>query len=205
MTCVLVVGTPRSGTSCIAGVLHHLGVRMTLRNYPEPHAINPKGFYEDREMLQALVQSSGWITEATFAGRHQQIAEKRAAFPLLQKAIAERTAAGVLWGCKSLLAADGVFRQAYTGTLLVVRALRSPDAIRASSIAAMVGLERRSVAGMVERADQCVIELDSPTLTVAFEDMTANPEREVGRIAAFVGLPVSRTAVEFVEPSLRHH
>lgn len=205
MTCVFVVGTPRSGTSCIAGVLHHLGVRMTLNEYPEPHAINPKGFYEDREMLRVLVRSDGWITEPTFAGRHRQILEKRAAFPLLQAAVAERTAAGVLWGCKSLLAADGVFRRAYTGPLLVVRALRSPGAIRASAIAAMGGVERRPVADMVERANQCVVELDSPTLAVSFEDMTANPEREVGRIAAFVGLPVNRAAVEFVEPSLRHH
>ena len=205
MTCVLVVGTPRSGTSCIAGVLHRPGVRIPLNASSEPHAINPKGFYEDREMLRVLVRSDGWITETTFAGRHRQILEKRSAFPLLQAAVAERTAAGVLWGCKSLLAADGVFRRAYTGPLLVVRALRSPDAIRASAIAAMGGVERRPVAGMVERANQCVTELDSPTLTVAYEDMTANPELEVGRIAAFVGLPVNPTAVEFVDASMRHH
>lgn len=205
MTCVLVVGTPRSGTSCIAGVLHHLGVRMTLKEYPEPHAMNPKGFFEDREMLQAMMQSCNWIAETSFAGRHRQVAERQANSPLLRKAISDRTSAGVPWGCKSLLAADGVFRKAYDGPLLIVRAFRSPDAIRASSIVAMGGLERRPVAAMVERANQCVAELDSPTLTVAFEDLTANPEREAVRIAEFVGRPAVREAVEFVDPSLRHH
>ncbi len=48
--CILVLGVPRSGTSCVAGILHHLGVSMTA-----PDCIggatdaNPKGFFSDTE------------------------------------------------------------------------------------------------------------------------------------------------------------
>lgn len=201
--CVLVVGTPRSGTSCVSGVLHHLGVRMTPREFPPPHLINPKGFFEDRELLAAMEAANDWTTATRFADLHRQVSEKRAAEPRLRALIEERSAPGVLWGCKSLLSADSVFRRLHGGPIFVVRTTREPAAIEASTRKATGG--PRDVASLIRRADACVAALDSPTLVVPFEAMTGEPPQWVARIAEFVSLPVATEAVSFVDASLRHH
>lgn len=48
MTCIIVLGCFRSGTSAVAGTLHHLGIFMG-ENFDEPNKNNPKGFFEDIE------------------------------------------------------------------------------------------------------------------------------------------------------------
>lgn len=50
MTGVIVLGTHRTGTSAIAGVLHKLGVNMGDDMYME-HPSNPAGHYEDKAFL----------------------------------------------------------------------------------------------------------------------------------------------------------
>jgi hypothetical protein len=64
--CVMVLGMHRTGTSTVAGVLHHLGVSMGNRLMP-PTDDNPKGYYEDEdfyELNQKFVDS--WKAENVF-------------------------------------------------------------------------------------------------------------------------------------------
>lgn len=51
MTCILVLGTGRCGTSAIAGALHKLGVNMGAEFMPADEN-NPHGTYEDLELFQ---------------------------------------------------------------------------------------------------------------------------------------------------------
>lgn len=51
MTCIIVVGCFRSGTSIIAGVLHHLGIPMG-KKFDEPNQNNMFGFWEDVEFKE---------------------------------------------------------------------------------------------------------------------------------------------------------
>lgn len=48
--CVVVLGLHRSGTSSVAGVLHHLGVNMGDKMLP-PDDKAPTGYYEDQDFL----------------------------------------------------------------------------------------------------------------------------------------------------------
>ena len=48
MTCVIVLGCYRSGTSAVAGILHHSGVFMG-RDFDPPAEANRRGFFEDLE------------------------------------------------------------------------------------------------------------------------------------------------------------
>ncbi len=48
--CILVLGTHRSGTSMVAGILHHLGVNMGDEMKPA-HPTNPAGHFEDMDFL----------------------------------------------------------------------------------------------------------------------------------------------------------
>ena len=52
-TCIFVFGQESSGTSCVAGVLHTMGVHMG-NQFPGPNAANPKGHFEDITFVRSL-------------------------------------------------------------------------------------------------------------------------------------------------------
>jgi len=49
---IIVVGPNRSGTSMVAGVLHHLGIHMGFDLMIGEAKENPAGYYEDREVMK---------------------------------------------------------------------------------------------------------------------------------------------------------
>ncbi len=59
---VLVIGVPRSGTSCVAGVLHHLGVPMGERVIPA-NRWNPRGFFHDIDFEVAFAAGADAVRE----------------------------------------------------------------------------------------------------------------------------------------------
>ena len=52
---VIVLGVYGSGSSAVAGILHHLGVMMGEKLIPATPA-NPKGHFEDAEFRRMLYQ-----------------------------------------------------------------------------------------------------------------------------------------------------
>ena len=61
---VAVLGPFRGGTSCVAGLLHRLGVHMGNRFSP-PRPSNPKGFYEASHLKRLCIRSykEPWLRE----------------------------------------------------------------------------------------------------------------------------------------------
>lgn len=57
--CITVIGTHRSGTSALAGVLHRLGVRMFDKQI-QPDRHNPLGFWEDAELVELNRRIVNW-------------------------------------------------------------------------------------------------------------------------------------------------
>lgn len=66
MNAIFVIGVPRSGTSCICGILHRLGVRMTLNEFIPASNANPTGFYEDKEILKIISFAELCPTNGTY-------------------------------------------------------------------------------------------------------------------------------------------
>src|ERR1700686_2628559 len=61
-TALVVLGMHRSGTSALAGMLHHLGVALGERLMPASPD-NPRGYWEHSEIVDAdqrLMASLGW-------------------------------------------------------------------------------------------------------------------------------------------------
>ena len=56
MTCVIVLGPPRCGTSAIAGLLHLLGAHMGDELMEPMAGVNPKGFYEDMDFVRMHIK-----------------------------------------------------------------------------------------------------------------------------------------------------
>ena len=57
--CVMVIGVQRSGTSCVAGVLHRLGVNMGEGYFQQGDKNNQKGYWEDRRWQKINKDISG--------------------------------------------------------------------------------------------------------------------------------------------------
>lgn len=56
MTCVIVLGLPRSGTSAMGGALQAMGVHMGDHLMPAMAGVNDKGFFEDEEFVNLHVR-----------------------------------------------------------------------------------------------------------------------------------------------------
>lgn len=61
--CYAVVGTSRSGTSATSGILHCLGINMGSMLMSPIENINPKGFFEDLELLAYHKEMYGEIPD----------------------------------------------------------------------------------------------------------------------------------------------
>jgi hypothetical protein len=79
---IVVVGPGRCGTSCVAGVLHHLGVFMGSRLAPA-NASNPSGHWEDCDFLELNVAFLEHIIgRAEWAQGVRQVVERRTALQI---------------------------------------------------------------------------------------------------------------------------
>lgn len=202
--CILVLGTPRSGTSCIAGIVHHLGVPMGTR-LMEADEWNPAGYFQDEDFEDILHEALGgwvfpdWATSTPnlngkYARRIKQLAETRAA-------------SGEIWGVKSnrlifFLSA----LKAGAENLLVIRTSRPLQ----HSIASW--LERAGDAPTVKVPIECMAHAIEnglkqcgivPALTVEFDTLIDQPQATVQQIATAIGFPLTQAAVDFVDPKLR--
>jgi len=100
---VVVFGMHRSGTSAVAGMLHALGVNMGGR-FLEPDAGNPKGYWEDLDMVMlnvGLLRVAGgnWLDPPL--GRHIANAHQHLAGQMGRVMVAKvKRAEGRPWGWK---------------------------------------------------------------------------------------------------------
>jgi len=202
----IVVGLHRSGTSAVAGVLHHLGINMGLELMPANDS-NLRGFYEDmvayrlhQQMIgpweRPLVRVTPELREqyhAYFREResyydHNGLKDPRLCYLLpetLQRVSPQNTK--IITTYRSL--------RASAKSIAERQALSIEDALR---VAGEYDLER---ARSLHEAE----ELGIPILDVLYNQLVSDPARVVGVIAGFVGMDVTEEAVEFIEPGLRHY
>jgi hypothetical protein len=205
MTAILVIGTPRSGTSCVAGILHHLGVPMGERLMPADEW-NPAGYFQDEDFEDILHEAVGawvfpdWQTSkpnlnGKFARQIRQLA-------------AERSAQYPLWGVKStrlvffwnaLKAGAGEMKDIKTQ-----RPIEDSIASWESQTECGDGHEenpiRRMSRALALGAKQMNI---TPHLTVDYNELLSDTGAIVQQIADVAGVPVTQAAIDFVNADLR--
>ncbi len=216
---ILVIGAGRSGTSCVAGVLHTLGVRMGIEEHligPHPE-FNPKGHFEDRCFHSFLAEVR--------ANEHRGGATG-AQWTELQRLLAEHQQ-GPVWGLKDAsLVHPGEWVAAAAAPdygLRVVAVHRRFDGIVASrqrhaneGQGATYSEAVASTLRHLEAMGGTLRRLGAryPVYHVQYEEMVKNPGEEVWALAHFVyaGLSwscldegVVAQAVAFVDPELRHY
>lgn len=95
MTCIIVLGTPRSGTSVVAGMLNIMGVHMGDELLPPMVGVNDMGFFEDVEFLEAHILLMGSHEDPKVDFQPTRETEAR-----YKRLIAARERDHKLWGVK---------------------------------------------------------------------------------------------------------
>lgn len=187
MSCVIVLGCFRSGTSAVAGILHKLGVHMGDSFDPPSHA-NPEGFFEDL-VFKKLVEE--WSVGKDVKG--------------LVKINSEiRNAEHKLWGVKfpKLCVLLNQFIP-LTETDCKVIVCRRPKEDICNSMAKAIGYSSGDqykvlVDYYVSRMEASLADFSGPKLEVDFASIVSDPKKEAERIAEFVGLPLNEEALNHV-------
>jgi len=202
---ITVIGLHRGGTSAVAGVLHHLGVHMGDDLLPpSPH--NPKGYFEDRKFVELHDQIIG-----DWKDPQVNFEPYREAYTAL---VRERERQHELWGIK-----DPRMCFIFSYFARIARGCRAISVCRdprlcAESLFARGGhtLEEAAVISWnywhakYRQLDNFPCRTEQGRYTfVDYEQLLADPEYVVREIAAFVGLEPTQEAIDFVDPTLRHH
>ncbi|MEZ5286328.1 MAG: sulfotransferase [Vicinamibacterales bacterium] len=218
-TVICVLGMHRSGTSTVTRVLDDLGVYLgPAHHLMKPRADNPVGFYEhqlltDRndEILWELRGSwfnppsmpEGWIEAPVLAPIRSRAVE----------VLAEDFGGRELVGWKDPRTCLTLpFWRPLLGSVRAVLVIRHPSDI-ARSLQAREGfsLEASTQLWFAYMSAALRHTADIPRLVVRYDDLLDDPDREVPRLARFVGCPddsllVPAAAAHAAEHSvLRHH
>ena len=190
-TRIAVLGVYRSGSTAVAGALHHLGVDMGAPYF--------EGFYESAGLSKQLRK---WFDEPRLVEKVGSAKRVR----VLADWIREREAGGVRWvGMKhpllSLCGEDIV--QAWGAETKFIRCCRPLD----DSIDSLKRLGR-SVDGahlqgtLMTALDKFFAEREH--LAIEFADLMSNPRREVERLVQYLQIEADeakiQAAVSFIEP-----
>tara|TARA_Y100000034_G_scaffold103692_1_gene129559 strand:+ start:30688 stop:31395 length:708 start_codon:yes stop_codon:yes gene_type:complete len=211
---IIVMGCYRTGTSAVAGILHHLGVNMGS-NFQEPNEANPKGYFEDPDFLeanrevheanQAMQKMSGTDVRCVEAERRINKATKKWRELVCQK-YGPSGLNSALWGFKDPkfclvassvmygpLTTDGIsFRKAAK----IIWIHRDVDETVMSIIKSLGlhGLDadpnkwRAFVNHYVNRTINYMACHEGPSLDINLPGLLTNPRVVINQIAGFVGV-----------------
>ncbi len=203
MNCFLVLGTPRSGSSLVAGILHRLGSHHFGEFLPADVA-NPTGFYEDLDLVN-LLGHVNFPRPARLHDLHVWHHRRNADLP---RALQARCAAGVDWGVKSLdvTIAFELFARHCPCPIKIVRMQCALEKSRASARRVWGNHKLVDIlAARLEQISPCLAAL--PTLEVDYDALLAYPLDAVVSVATFTGHAepaAMKEALAFVQPSLRN-
>jgi hypothetical protein len=215
LLCILILPLPRSGSSMVAGILHHLGVDMGPCKGPD--IANPAGYFED---VRFLGLHRAW-------SRRYQTSRKQAQLkmppwePPLNETDLGRYARLIrvceqrpCWGVKDpeFCYYARHFASILRHRILVISTIRNVHAA-AASLGTVRGFSPLDCTMIIEeyarRQSETLHELATrgfpPALTIDYDEAIGNPEFIVKLIANYVDLPVTAAATAFISPELRRY
>lgn len=186
---ILVTGVPRSGTSAVSGVLHHLGIPMG-RSTPGDEW-NAKGYYHDldfegaiQEILRYPFPKFGAFVECPAISN---IAKKRSG----------------LWGFKSnrICYCLPSLLDAVDEVKIITTYRPLDESIQSYSARSRIPLDAadKQIKNVAEAIEKTI----NPGLIVPYHNLLDSPVEWVGKIADFVSLPVRQEAIKWIDKDLR--
>ncbi len=208
MKTVIVLGMHRSGSSLVAGILHHLGVNMG-RRLLGPKFDNPKGFYENLNFLylnERLLHSAGgtWYNPPSA----ERIKELDKAYSTIIKTLVDQEKSE-LWGWKDPRTVITLpLYMSYVKQPCFVVVHRNPLAIamslhRRDGFSVEEGLTLFSV--YTNRLAKWLLRWPKiDRLHLQYEQCIAEPQAMIDRIKEFIGISTNRNPIHLVDKRLNH-
>lgn len=223
-TCYLVIGTPRSGTSMVAGVLHKLGVIMGERigdnpdgspryDFDDPDDWNIKGYFQDAAFVNLFQEAYGFVFPDTAPALSATLRQRLRALVAARNAAA--VAAGTDWGVKEPHLAyclpQFVNACQLVGTTVKIIATQRDVARSAASWAFRTGDDLTEATRKINAVrTRAVAAFQAGGFSTAngnlivgnFDDFIERPRVAVRVLAAFVGRPSNEDAETFPDGTL---
>jgi hypothetical protein len=191
MSCVIVLGCYRSGTSAAAGVLHYLGVFMG-ENFDLPNENNVKGYYEDIEFKNFHKKfDSG------------ELDKNPSLMDSYSELIKSRESLNKIWGLKDPLLCTNLSnftRNLNTDHKMIVCRRPIEEIYKSLAISFKENKMERFkplVEFYVERMNFQIYNYNGKILEINYEEIS-NPINYVEKIANFVNLPVNKESLSHV-------
>lgn len=231
--CILVLGLPRSGTSMIAGILHHLGVFMGNQLTPADKR-NPNGFFENLHFINFHARATSTMTFTDIVNTWKRV-QNGETFPLNKdvdearrsavresyKAIISITAQGhEYWGIKdprliipNLLDDFFVFAEGIVDDVRIIYIKRNSESI-AKSLLSVTDKKytldelREIVVWTQDHIKKRLTNLNVPRMYFEYERVLKEKEKHVNRIMHFCKIDEysrMQNAVDFIDPNLRKY
>jgi hypothetical protein len=215
---VCVLGMHRSGTSAVARMLGLLGVHLGAADRMLPPAPdNPKGFWEHRELVaindEILGRFDGsWDSPPALPDQWETSARLEDLRARARDVIDTELAGSALWGWKDpRTCLTLAFWQTLLPSLQHVVCVRDPLAVaRSLHRRQAFSIQKTSTLWTAYTASACRQSSGRPRLVMFFEDLMSDPERELSRLARFVGAPDRLAGAlegmkDFLDESLYRH
>ena len=199
--CLVILGVPRSGTSAVAGVLHHLGVFMG-EQFNRPNNANPKGFFEDLEVVELHNKflDNGKFPETTIL---TEDTEKMSSYKEFAR---KRESLGRVWGFKDRLT-PFVFHitKKHIDNLRIItteRPFHESVCSWTTQFNVHVSTAKKDIADALYARDMALSEFAGRVLRVSYHELVNETEKTVKRIARFANVPATKEAIDFIDPKL---
>lgn len=204
-TCVIILAGHRTGSSALAGLVKRLGVFMGHK-FVGKTEFNQRGHYEDVAFLRLHKRIVGnWKRPCVDFEPFREP---------YTKLVRERERNFPLWGFKDprFCYVFPYFQQIAQSKLVVISLFRNIGATE-KSLMARKGKPRINVSEpQAAKIARCYRDAQwlarntysGPVLPVLYGRLVECPMDEAARIAKFIGVPVTESAIEFIDSRLKH-
>lgn len=187
---ILVLGTPRSGTSCVAAILYNLGIDIGKR-IKCGDIWNPIGYYQDEDIEDILHQELGYWQFPRWSGLQSS--------DIIRQWAIDRADENIVWGVKSNRLV--YYLQSFldgAGPTKIMLTRRDIEHSKASW-RERSGNEPDPVINIAEAIPAALEACNvRPALIVDYDELVEHPIFEVTRIARVCGMPVTSQAINIV-------
>ena len=163
---IIVISSPRSGSSTLAGILHHLGVDMG-EHYVRPDMGNPTGYFEDAEIVHNDMKNYEDDREEWEKNFRELVKDRKHPWGFKTPTL-----------CATIREVREILEEEYNPTYIYLkRNLR--DTAKALESHHNLKNARQHVRN---QQDNIKANLPKDTLTIKFEDLTTHPKETIAQL-----------------------
>ena len=205
---IVVLCMHRSGSSLVAGILHYLGVDLGVSYFIKAASSNPRGFFEDsrfRWLNATILSCAGGAWNVNVAPELIEAQRFKFKAEIRRYVVGRRGVWG--WKCPRTVLTYRLYEPYLENPHFVVVS-RDDEAIAQSLFARNEIPIPRGVKFAADYRDHIADLLrefpSTPSILVHYDDILDSPQREIKRLADFVGL-YGEVPSGFVGAELRHY